>query len=394
MARMNWTIPLTDLDYGEEERLAVEDVLASKWLTQGGRTADFEAKFARTLGVKHAIAVSSGTAGLHLAYLAAGLREGQDFIAPALTFVATLSAGLQLGARPVLADIASADDLTLCPEDGAAKITAQTGLLVTMAYGGYCPDMAALRQLADAKGIPLVEDACHAPLAEVEGRKLGTWGDLAVFSLFSNKNLPVGEGGVVTTNRDDLAEKVRRLRSHGMTSLTWDRHRGHAADYDVLFPGYNYRFDEIRAALASCQLKKLESNTTRREKNSVLLRENLLKRKVPGLEIPFAKARGRSACHLFVALLPEGTNRTGLRDDLAEKGIQTSVHYPLPHHFTGLKAFFAEPGRAEVPRVESLSERLLTLPMGPHLDAEKIETMGNALERAIAAHRKSADNSA
>jgi dTDP-4-amino-4,6-dideoxygalactose transaminase len=378
---MQWRVPLSDVTVGEEEVAAVAEVLRSGWLTQGARVEAFERAFAERLGARHAVGVTNGTAALHLAYEAAGLAAGDEFILPALTFVATLNAGLYLGARPVLADCMSPQDLTLSAADVARKITPRTRLIVTMPYGGFCPDMEALAGLANERGIPLVEDACHAPLAEVGGRRIGTFGLASTFSFFSNKNLTTGEGGMVLTDSDDVAARVRRLRSHGMTTLTWDRHRGHAADYDVTDVGFNYRLDEVRAAIGLEQLRKLDAATERRREAARLLREALHAAAIPGLEIPFEQPRGVPVHHLFVILLPPDTDRRAFREAMTARGIQTSMHYPLLHRFTVAKQHFAEP--PAVPVAEAVGERLVTLPMGPHLSAESVGWIATAVRESV-----------
>ena len=379
---MKWIVPLSDVTIGEEEVQAAAQVLRSGWLTQGERVAQFETEFAAAIGSRHAIAVTNGTAALHLAYSAIGLKPGDEFILPALTFVATMNAGLYLGARPVLADCVSPDDLTISVEDVARKITTRTRLIVSVPYGGFCPDMTALRELANSHGIALVEDACHAPLATLNGRGMGTYGNAGTFSFFSNKNLTTGEGGMIITDDDALAEHVRRQRSHGMTTLTWDRHRGHAADYDVNEPGFNYRLDELRAAIGIEQLHKLRAATDRRIQAAARLREALLSLQIPGLEIPFSQSRGVPVHHLFVILLPPGMDRKIFRAKMAELGIQTSVHYPLLHRFTISKTIFGDTTSLSLPVAESIENRLVTLPMGPHLDSPAIDAITQSIRKA------------
>ncbi len=368
---MKWIVPLSDVTVGEEEVAAASETLRSGWLTQGARVKAFEDAFAGMLGVPHALAVTNGTAALHLAYAAADLEPGDEFIVPALTFIATLNAGLYCGGQPVLADSVSTQDLTLSPQDVERKITPRTRLIVTMSYGGFCPDMSALLEIARKHNVVLVEDASHAPLAELDGRKIGTFGLSGTFSLFSNKNMTAGEGGVVVTRDDKVAERVRVMRSHSMTTVTWDRHHGHAAEYDVTGLGFNYRFDELRASVASVQLRQLEQITQQRVQAAEGLRQAIAALAIEGLEIPFQNPRGKPVHHLFVILLPDGTDRPAFRKALADAGIQTSMHYPLLHRFSGTQRLFAED--PEFPVVEGFIDRLVTLPMGPHLSPDKIE---------------------
>jgi dTDP-4-amino-4,6-dideoxygalactose transaminase len=241
-----WIVPLTETTLDETEVEAAARVIRSGWLTMGSEVRAFEEEFAASIGTRHAIAVSNGTDALHLAYEAAGLGPDDEFCLPALTFIATLHAGLFLGARPVLVDCASEDDLTMCPEDLERKITDRTKLIVTVPYGGFLPDMERINAIAAERRIPVIEDACHAPLAAWRGRCAGAWGLAGTWSFYGNKNLTTGEGGMITTDDDDVLERCRLTRSHGMTSLTWERHHAEKAGlYEVRRVGWNDRLDEI-----------------------------------------------------------------------------------------------------------------------------------------------------
>lgn len=378
---MNWKVPLSDVTVDEEEVQAVSDVLRSGWLTQGEQVAAFEKSFAEMLGANHAVAVTNGTAALHLAYHAAGLGSGDEFIVPALTFVATMAAGLQCGATPVLADSVSQDDLTVSADDIERKITSRTRLIVSMPYGGFCPDMERIETLARERGIALVEDACHAPLARLGERCIGMFGQAGTFSFFGNKNMTTGEGGMIVCSDEAMARRLRALRSHGMTTVTWDRHRGHAADYDVAEAGFNYRLDEVRAAIGRVQVAKLPEATKRRVSAAEKLRKAIDGLGIDGLEVPFTNPRGESVHHLFVILLPPEVDRRVFRERMAENGVQTSMHYPLLHRLALSQKVLK--GEVLVPVVESIEPRLVTLPMGAHLDDAAIGLIGESVGRAI-----------
>jgi dTDP-4-amino-4,6-dideoxygalactose transaminase len=291
----DWRIPLSDLDYGNEEANAIQRVIASKWLSMGPEVQAFEQEFAAMQQADHALAVSSATAGLHLALLALGVGPGDEVIQPALNFVAAANMTVAVGGTPVFADIRSLDEPTIDPSEVERLISPRTKAVVVMHYGGSLCRMAALTEVCAARGIAIVEDACHAVgVAYHDARNrwpngvmAGSIGDISAFSFFSNKNIASGEGGMVVTNRADLAERVRLLRSHGMTSLTWDRHKGHASSYDVVNPGYNYRLDELHAALGRAQLKKLEPNNQRRRDLLLSYREAM--RSFSGWIMPFAE---------------------------------------------------------------------------------------------------------
>jgi dTDP-4-amino-4,6-dideoxygalactose transaminase len=375
-----WDIPLFDLDYGEAEISAATEVFKSQWLTMGERIIAFEAEFAKACGVPHAIAMNNCTAGLHAAYLACGVEPGDEVIVPSLTFVATVNTIVAAGATPVFADITSADDLSISPASIEKAITPRTKAIAVLNYAGFACKLDEIRAIADKRGIALVEDCAHAPGAFHNGRALGTWGDASAFSFFSNKNLSTGEGGMVITKDDEIAKRLRLFRSHGMTTLTLDRHKGHAFTYDVLLPGYNYRMDEVHAALGSVQLAKL---TAKNEKRRVLttyyrksIRENL-----PELTVPFACAPvDESSCHIFVVLLPEGTDRPTVMKKLAAARIQSSVHYPQAHLFSYYRDAYPD---VTLPNTESIGPRLLTLPLFPHMTTAQVDRVVEALGSSL-----------
>jgi dTDP-4-amino-4,6-dideoxygalactose transaminase len=300
-------------------------------------------------------------------------------IVPSLTFVATANAIRYTGAIPIFADIESDQDLDISVNSIEKKLTERTRAIMVMHYGGYPCDMPAIMELARAHGLMVIEDAAHAIGSEIEGRKLGTWSDVGCFSFFSNKNMTTGEGGMVVTNDDSVVDKMRILRSHGMTTMTWDRHRGHAWSYDVVELGYNYRIDEIRAALGRVQLSKLEQNNKRRRSLSALYRERL-EELIPSIVIPFNKQRGISACHLLPILLPDGCDRVSFMEHMKSNGIQTSIHYPPIHKFKT----YAEGGEVyNLPITENVAGREVTLPLYPGLTDENVADVVLSVQGAI-----------
>jgi dTDP-4-amino-4,6-dideoxygalactose transaminase len=294
--------------------------------------------------------------------------------------VAVANAIHHTGATPVFCDVTGERDLNVDPEHITASMTARTKAIVVLHYGGFPCAIDYIAEAARERGVALIEDAAHAIGARHRERACGAIGDLGCFSFFANKNLPVGEGGVVVTDDEDLARRVRLLRSHGMTTLTWDRHQGHASDYDVLAPGFNYRLDEIRAALASVQLDRLAPGNAARGR---LWGEYVrLLHGTHGLVFPFADRTDdltTSAYHLAVAVLAEGTNRDVVRLQLAQDGIQTSVHYPPVHRFSA----YAGPASPSLPRTDAIADRLLTLPLYPQLSSESVERVARAVRAAL-----------
>lgn len=377
---MAWRIPLSDIDLGLEEEAAVQRVLRGRWLTMGETTKEFEDQFAKYMNSNYAIAVANGTAALHLACLAIGLEPGDEVIVPSLTFVATAAAVRYTNAEPVFADICGEHDLNVSPASIERLITPRTRAIIVMHYGGYPCDMPKIMALARKHGLSVIEDAAHAPGSELEDKKLGTWGEVGCFSLFSNKNLTTGEGGMLVTDDEKLASKMSRLRSHGMTTLTWDRHRGHAWSYDVVDLGFNYRLDEIRAAIGLVQLNKLPRNNDRRRSLSILYRE-LFREFIPEVIIPFNKHHGISACHIFPILLPKGTNRTLFMEWMKTQGIQTSVHYPPIHQFQ----YYTLDSESTIilPQTEDIAAREVTLPLYPNLSPPAIEMIVHAVRESL-----------
>jgi dTDP-4-amino-4,6-dideoxygalactose transaminase len=323
------------------------------------------------------LAVSNATVALHLACLAVGVGPGDEVIAPALTFVASTNAVLYTGAEVRFADINGPQDLNISPEEIEQQITARTKAILVVHYGGYPCQMEAIRAIADRHGLALIEDAAHAPGSSLKGIPLGAWGDVACFSFFSNKNMATGEGGMIVTNRDDLAERIGLLRSHGMTSLTWDRHKGHAYSYDVVDLGYNYRLDEIRSALGLAQLNKLLANNTRRRQLTQNYWQSL---EDTPLGLPFRETAGVSSCHIMPVLLPEGVERKAFIDHLRADGIQTSIHYPPVHTFTYYRKRFPE---VSLPKTERAADREVTLPLYPGMNAETMDLVVTAVRSAL-----------
>ncbi len=368
---MNWRIPLSDIDLGPEEENAVLDVIRSRWLTMGSATQEFEKAISDYLHIKHAVAVANGTAALHLACLAIGIGPGDEVIVPSLTFVATANAIRYTGATPVFADITSFNDLNINPLSIENLITDKTRAIIVVHFGGYACDMPRIHAIASKNNIVIIEDAAHAIGSELDERKLGAWGQIGCFSFFSNKNLTTGEGGMLVTDDDDIAEKLRLLRSHGMTTLTWDRHKGHAWTYDVVELGYNYRIDEIKASLGLVQLSKLEGNNEKRRQLTKRYRD-LLREIAPTITIPFTNHPGLSASHIMPIILPTGVNRFDFMEYMKSQGIQTSIHYPPIHKFTAYEISnrAIEP---KLPLTNDVSKREVTLPLYPTLQLIEVE---------------------
>ena len=374
---MEWRVALADVKLGEEEENAVLEVLRSGWLTMGPVTQAFEQELAAFVGAKHAFAVNNATAGLHLACLAVGVGEGDEVIVPSLTFVATANAVRYTGAKAVFADVESEDWLCVCPQSIEEKITERTKAIMVMHYAGFSCNMPDILRIAEKHNLAVIEDAAHAIGASLDGKALGTWGDVGVYSFFGNKNMTTAEGGMLVTDDDDLAEKLRILRSHGMTTLTWDRFKGHASTYDVVALGYNYRIDEIRSAIGREQLKKLPAGNARRE-YLVGRYHQAFQEKVPALGLPFVEKRGVSSQHIFPVLLPESVDREAFRELMKQDGIQTSFHYPPVHQF---KIYRDEAETLWM--TENVARRQVTLPLFPGMTDEQQDWVIESVVKAL-----------
>ena len=381
---MNWQVPLFDPDLGPEEEQALIDVIRSKWLTMGDRTKAFERAFALEIGVPVALACNSATAALHMALAALDIGPGDDVVVPSLTFVATANAVRYCGARPVFADVASIDDWNVDAASIERVLTPATKAVVVVHYAGYACDMPAIMALAARRGLRVVEDVAHAPCASLDGVSLGAWGDLGCFSFFSNKNMTTAEGGMVITRRPELADKLGWLRSHGMTTLTLDRHKGHAFGYDVVELGFNYRMSELNAALGLVQLAHLRARNARRGELVLAYRQQLAQAQAQGqgLGLPFAAYRGEAAFHLMPVLLPAGVSRFDVMTAMREAGVQTSIHYRPVDTFTAYVQAGLGPS-TQVPLSHLIGEQVVTLPLYPSMRIDQIDLVCNALQRAL-----------
>jgi dTDP-4-amino-4,6-dideoxygalactose transaminase len=373
-----WQVQLFKLNYDDQELQAVKEVLDSAWLTMGQKTLDFESAFADFLGYNsQCLAVSNGTAALHLALLACGIQSGDEVITPSLTFIADQNVTLFVGGTNVLADIASIDDWSMDPQEIEARITPKTRVVMVVHYAGYACDMEKIVDICKQHNVYLIEDCAHTPGADYKGRPLGTFGDVAAFSFFSNKNLSVGEGGMVATARPEIYQKLKNLRSHGMSVPSFDRYKGRAVSYDIESPGLNYRIDEIRSALGLVQLKKLEDANKRRKQLVEYYFSRLDGKSL--LSIPFRHfSRGQPNYHIMPILLSDTIDRGNLIESMKQDGIQTSIHYPAIQGFTAYKDQVNS-----TPNAEYVASHELTLPLYPTMTVEEVDLVCDALEKGL-----------
>ena len=359
-----WEVPLFDLNFDSRESRAVQDVLDSQWLTMGDQIKAFEAGFSELLGNgTRCFAVSSATAALHLSLLALDIAEGDEVIIPALTFVADANVVRICGATPVLADSVSVDDWNISARAIEQKITPNTKAVIVVHFAGFPCDMPAIMDVCDRHGVKVIEDVAHAPGASIGGRQCGTFGHAGCFSFFSNKNISIGEGGMVVSGDAEIASRLQSLRSHGMTTLTLDRHQGRAVSYDVERVGLNYRMDEMRAALGIEQLAKLYDGNHRRRQHYHAYADAFAE---TGISVPFVRkpvpaADIVSAYHIMPVLLPESADRLQVISNLRESGIQSSIHYPPFWDFSSYESMSPD----DAPVVAAIAGRELTLPLFP-----------------------------
>jgi dTDP-4-amino-4,6-dideoxygalactose transaminase len=375
-----WKIPVADLDMDEQEIEAVTRVIRSRWLTMGPQTEEFERSFGQYHAVEHAIAVSSGTAALHLAYAAVGVAAGDEVVMPALTFVATANAAIMCGARPVFADIVDLREPTVDPVHVDGLITPRTRAIVAVHYAGYPCRLSELADIARQRGVALIEDCAHTPGLLAGNRYLGTWGTVGCFSFFSNKNMTTGEGGMAVTDDVAVAERIRRLRSHGMTSGTWKRHHERPQDYDVLEPGWNYRTDEIRSAIGLVQLRKLPEANRRRAEITRSYRQHL--RGLEHVSVPFGASSGTTAGHILPLLADDGEKRQAVVVALSNAGVQTSHHYPPVHLFKHYREQFGY-HQGMLPKTELFAARQITLPLYTSMQDGDVEYVTRAVRDAV-----------
>ena len=352
--------------------------LRSEWISTGPQCEALEKLFASQLGANYAVTLSNCTVALHLAMKLLDINAGDEVICPSLTFVATVNAIRYVNAIPVFADITGPENINIDPEQIRRSITPKTKAIVVMHYAGFPCAMDEIMQIAREHGLKVIEDACHGPLSEYKGKKLGTIGDVGCFSFFSNKNISTGEGGILVTNDETLAKKAKLLRSHGMTTMSYQRATGHATEYDVVEPGFNYRMDDIHASIGIVQVKKLQADL---EKRAVVRKryEDLLSSNEK-IIIPFSDNKEFVSNYIFPIVLRSGgkERRDEVRTALHAQGIQTSVHYPAVHRFS-----IYQPFTRPLPQTELVTDSELTLPMFGTLSGDEQQYIADTLKNIL-----------
>lgn len=377
-------LPYGKQQIDEDDIAAVVAALRSDWLTTGPRVGDFEQAFATAVGATHAVALSSGTAGLHAAMHVLGIGPGDEVIVPAITFVATANAVCFCGGTPVFADV-QPDTLLIDPDSVARRITPRTKAIIAVDYAGQPCDYGALNLLARQHKIALVADACHSLGASYQDQPVGSLADLSVFSLHPVKHITTGEGGMVTTENPDLATALRRFRNHGIDSDHRQRTQLGTWRYDMVELGYNYRITDFQCALGESQLRKLPEWIAARRRLAVEYDQRL--NSVEGV-IPLVRLTDRiHAYHLYVVKL--ASNRDDVFDSLRRVGIGANVHY-MPVHMHSYYREHLGTREGMCPVAESAYEYILTLPLFPTMSAVEVEGVVASLSQRISVTRRGA----
>lgn len=364
------------------------DTLESGWITTGRKTALFENKFKEYVGSKHAIAVSSCTAALHLSLVSAGISEADEVIVPTLTFAATANVVVHCGGRPVLVDVRR-DTFNMAPEAVESHVTPKTKAVILVHYGGQCSYVDEIRAIAKRHNLCLIEDAAHALGAEYKGVKAGTLGDFGCFSFYPTKNITTAEGGMVTVNDDVLAEKIRLMSLHGINKDAWKRYSSEGSwYYEVLYPGFKYNMTDIQASIGIHQLDRLEYFTKLRQEYAQLYDDGF--RDLEEIETPFVSPTGVHARHLYTILLQTeklAVDRARFIDELRKKNIGTSVHFIPLHRHPFYKDTYKY-SESDFPVAEDIFSRTISLPLYPGLARADIDYVIDTVRKLVYSFRK------
>ncbi|MDE3094397.1 MAG: DegT/DnrJ/EryC1/StrS family aminotransferase [Chloroflexota bacterium] len=379
-------LPYNLPDISDVEVDAVVETLRSGWLAPGRRVREFEAAFAAYTSARHAVALDSATAGLHLALVALGVGPGDEVITPPTTFAATVNVIIHAGATPVLADI-RIDDYCIDPAAVERAITPRTRAIMPVHHAGSACRMDEIIALARAHGLRVIADAAHAIGTEIAGRSVGAIGDAAVFSFYPTKNVTSGRGGMLTTDDDALAERCRLLALHGMSNDAWDRYTARGAwAYQVLAPGYNYAMSDYQAALGGAQFARIDE--FQRARRRLAERYTARFAAVPAIITPLERAGTAHAWHLYVIrfrrdLLAIG--RDAFIDELRARGIGTSVHFiPIHHHPYYREAYGWAPG--DFPAADEAFETMISLPLYTRMSVDTVDRVADAVEDIVRRH--------
>jgi perosamine synthetase len=371
----------------EEDIQAVVATLRSDWLTTGPKIHEFEEAFAAWVGARYAVSFSSGTAALHGAAFAAGLGPGDEAITSPLTFAATANCVLYQGANPIFTDVRE-DTLTIDPRFVADRITPRTRALLPVDYAGHPTDLDPLLDIAERRGLTVIEDACHALGAEYRGHRVGSVSHMTVFSFHPVKHLTTGEGGMVTTDNAGFADTLRKFRNHGISSDARDRQREGQWRYEMVLLGFNYRLTDIACALGLQQLTRLEANLARRREIAATYSSAL--RGIPGITRPAVSPEVLPAWHLYpirLELAKLSAGRAEIFSALRAENIGVNVHYIPVHLHPYYRQRFGYQG-GEFPVAEAAYESLISLPMFHGMSNEDVEDVVQAVSKVCSGYSR------
>ncbi len=373
-------IPFSRPWIDETEIEAVSQVLASKWISTGARVREFERAFAEYIGVKHAIAVSSCTAALHLSLVVSGVGVGDEVITTPYTFTATAEAIRYVGAKPVFVDIVP-DTLNIDIDKVEQAVTPKTKAIIPVHIAGLPCDMDSLQDICQRHNLVLIDDAAHAIPTMYKGSYIGNLGDISCFSFYANKNMTTGEGGMITTNNDSLAEPLRTMRLHGIDKDAWARQSKRSIwRYDITTEGYKYNMTDIQAAMGLCQLMKLNKQHERRQMFAEIYQTEL--QKFSQIKTPFIpETQNEHAWHLYIIQLQTG-NRDNFVESLRDANIECSVHYIPLHLFEYYQKQYGYTV-GDFPHAEAVFERVVSLPLHPGLTESDVHQVIDTISSVL-----------
>ena len=387
-AKAGRTIPFFKATIGEEEIASVVETLRSGWLTSGPKVRQFESDFAQFVGAKHAVAINSATAGLHLALEALGVGPGDEVLVPTMTFAATAEVVIHLGAKPVLVDC-DPGNLNICIEDMQRQRTEKTRAIMPVHYAGQACQMDEIHQFASASKMAVIEDAAHAFPAAYKGTKIGTLSDVTVFSFYANKTITTGEGGMCTTENDDLAARIKQMSLHGLSRTAWNRFSAKGSwYYEIEAPGYKYNMPDTAAAIGIGQLNQANSFLDGRSRVASRYSEGL--KDVDAVEFLTVSDDVDHAWHLFVIKLQLDKLKIDRSDfivQLNEAGIGTSVHYtPLHLHPLYGERFGYQPD--DFPNAKAVFEQIISLPIFESMTDDDVDYVIDVVKQIADQNRR------
>jgi dTDP-4-amino-4,6-dideoxygalactose transaminase len=382
-------LPFSRPTIEDDEINEVVDSLKSGWITTGPKVKRFEDNFKQYVGAKFAVPLSSATAGLHLTLLALGIKEGNEIITTPMTFASTVSICILCGARPVLVDI-EPGTLNIDVSKIREKITPKTRAIIPVHFAGQSCDLEPLLALAKEFGLTIIEDAAHAAGTEYKGERIGSLDTISIFSFHPNKNLTTGEGGMVCTPDERLAEEVSLLKFHGMSREAWKRFAASGTpNYDIVMPGFKYNMMDIQAAIGIHQLPKLDGFIDRRRDIAEFYNREFAA--VDELALPaYAPYQQRHAWHLYTPLVrieQLTLDRDGFMDELKKLNIGSGLHYKAIHHHSWYREHLPQPA-GSLPHADYASDRILSLPLFPTMTDEDAQDVVAAVKEVIVKFRK------